>query len=158
MTRPLWKNPLAILLALSLAVNAFIGAKLLGHRLGPAIWGSSETHRHPRHAMRAFLRDSDDALRDRFRALRREAKARRAERRAELAPLWSVANAAIAADPFDAEKLAAAMAAVREKRVERHADRDARLIAFIGALPLDDRRRLAAEFEKVDFSRQRRRR
>lgn len=139
MSRPYWKNPLAILLALSLAANAFIGARAVG------TWMSGADNDGPPggRGFRAYLREAPAEIRTRVREIRQARREAFDAKRGALRAAQAQRRAAVMAEPFEADALRAATTAVLAARAELRAIIDDGFVELLEELPVEERRRLA---------------
>ena len=141
MKRPIWKNPLAIIFVISLTLNVFVAAALIGRTFFDPRFGAPPP-RHSR-AMESYLHQAGAESRDRLRAIREQNRAEVARLRAEMNTARNAQRAALAAETFDPQQLDAAMRDARRVRDALATLRDKGFVAFATPLSATQRRELA---------------
>lgn len=137
MTRPLWKNPLAMVLAVSLGANAFIGARAVGHWMADPGPGPGDR------AFQRFLRESPPEIQERFRDIRAAHRTEFDERRATLREARENRRLAMTADSFDPDAFRKASEQVLSARARLRDVIDDGFVELLQELPAEERRRLA---------------
>ena len=126
---------LIILLLASLAANVFLGGFVAGRYLGkPPHHGSPPLER-----MESLSPEARAAVRDVFQSRRDSFREHRLERRELQRALYD----AMIAEPFDREKVEAAMAALRQARDNQHQSQNKVLLDALENLSAEDRKALA---------------
>lgn len=161
--KPFWRSGWGVLLAVSLALNAFVAANVVGAGLrghGPLAWALSERDHSPGRRgggrlFRQLIQEYPD-----LRPLARELRAARREAfrafSAESAAASSAFVSALRADPFDAAALQAAEARRQALRTRRRDAMDEAVGAFVAAMTPTQRRRFAELWEARADRRRRR--
>lgn len=139
MTRPLWKNPLAMLLAVSLGANAFIGARAVGHwmtepeRAGPPAGRGFER----------YLSATTPEIRSRVREIRGARETMFRERRSALREARETRRLVLTAESFDPVAFRKASDQVLSARSRLREVIDDGFVELLQELPVEERRRLA---------------
>jgi uncharacterized membrane protein len=143
-------RPVRLLLIGSLALNILLGAALLTALALAHLDGGRIVHAPDLPSPRALARHLSDDERDRLHAILQTQRAGFRAHAREVLGARQAVHAALVAEPFDAERFAAALAELHGRQARLGSEAQQALVDLASSLDADGRRRLAKALLRPD--------